>query len=1177
MADYPRAIPLLESAALHFSADSSLTAMLAEARRQAVKPGSAQAEFDLGNASCETGNYDEAIASYQHALALKPDFTEAHNNLGSVLSDLKRHEEAIASYRSALALRPAFAEAHSNLASVLNELKRHEEAIASCQQALAHKPDFAEAHCNLAGALNDLKRHEEAIASCRKALDIQPDLAEAHSNLGLALAALERHEEAVASCQRALAIKPDLVEAHLNLGNALNALKRSEEAIASYQSALALKPDFAEAHGNLGAALSYAGRYAEAIASCNKALALKPGFADAYNNLGTTLNALNRNAEAIASYQSALEAKPDFAEAHFSQGLALLTIGDFKRGWEQYEWRWATKGYAPTRDFVQPLWRGAEDLSGKTILLHSEQGFGDTLQFARYAPLLAARGARVVFEVQPALKALLTGLAGVEVTVAQGDALPVFDCHCPLLSMPLAFATTLQSIPAATPYLHANAGSVAKWQTLLGERSGPRVGLVWSGNPNHKNDRNRSIALARLLPLLAVPGVRFVSLQKDLRAEDAEALRNLSGLARIGDHLDDFADTAAAVSLLDLVITVDSAVAHLAGALGKPVWVLLPFSPDWRWLLEREDSPWYPSARLFRQPQLGDWESVIGRVREELLRFAPGPAARSATQTPPTQGTRTLTVAQALKEAFNVSQQGDPAEAGRPSRLLLQTGGDSFEALHLLSVLGARQGRVDEAIEIIIETLRRNPGSTEAHVLLIACAWSQLPPIVETLRERVTKGKSGEISPLGLLPLPESSASEQYLCARQYAEQQYGEFLSRPPLCGTELRATRNRLRIGYLSADYHEHPVSYLVAEVIERHDRSRFDMFGYSYGPDSDGPMRGRMRAAFDTFREIRPLSHEAAAQQILDDRIDILVDLTGYTTDTRLEILALRPAPVQVSWLGYAGTLGHPRLADYLIGDSVVSPIAHAGHYGETLALMPNCYQPNDRQRAVGAAPQRVAAGLPAHGFVFCCFNQSYKITAQTFDLWCRLLAKVPGSVLWLAQPTAAAERNLRREAQARGVAVERLIFAPRTPTLAEHYARLQCADLALDTYPYTSHTTASDALWAGVPLVTLRGETFASRVAASILHAAQLPELVTDSKQQCYRLALELATDPGRLAQIRARLAANRLSCALFDSERFTRDLERLFRQMWTDYCAGTKQPIVLGAHEVGRDAERNCID
>ena len=295
---------------------------------------------------------------------------------------------------------------------------------------------------------------------------------------------------------------------------------------------------------------------------------------------------------------------------------------------------------------------------------------------------------------------------------------------------------------------------------------------------------------------------------------------------------------------------------------------------------------------------------------------------------------------------------------------------------------------------------------------------------------------------------------------------------------------------------------------------------------------------------------------------------MDLTGYTVNNRLPILALRPAPVQVSWLGYPGTLGHPRLADYLIGDAIVTPLAHAAHYSETLALMPNCYQPNDRQRVIGDRPTRIAAGLPAAGFVFCCFNQSYKITPEMFDLWCRLLVEVPGSVLWLLQPTTDTEHNLRREAQERGIAPERLVFAPRQ-SLSGHLGRLQLADLALDTYPYTSHTTASDALWAGVPLVTRLGDTFASRVAASVVHAAGLPELVTQTPEDYYRLALELATQPDRLAEMKSRLAANRMSCPLFDSARFTHDLERLYQRMWTDYRAGTRQPIVIDADDGGQ--------
>ena len=539
--------------------------------------------------------------------------------------------------------------------------------------------------------------------------------------------------------------------------------------------------------------------------------------------------------------------------------------------------------------------------------------------------------------------------------------------------------------------------------------------------------------------------------------------------------------------------------------------------------------------------------------------FLRGTAHRQAPKLAAAPGAQEPSLAQSLRDAFNSSRQDAPA------RLILRTGGDDFDALRLMSVLGARVGRTDEAVEFLLEALRRNPGSVELHTLLAACAWSELAPVVEKLRAQVTGGKSGEVSPLGLLPLPESSANEQYVCARQYAERQYGELLSRPRLCATAIRADKERLRIGYLSADYHEHPTSFLVARVIEQHDRKRFDVLGYSCGPDADDSMRRRMRAAFDTWRDIRSLSHEVAAQQVCDDGIDILVDLTGYTTNARLEILAQRPAPVQVSWLGYPGTLGHSRIADYLIGDPIVSPPPDGAHFGETLALMPNCYQPNDRQRVIGERPSRVAAGLPAHGFVFCSFNQTYKFTPAMFDLWCRLVAAVPGSLLWLLEPIEAAGANLRREARTRGVAPERIVFAPRR-TQAQHLARLQLADLALDTFPYTSHTTASDALWAGVPLLAMRGNTFASRVSGSIVNAAGLPELVADSPEEYYRAALELATLPDKLAQIRARLADQRMTCALFDSERFTRDLERLYRRMWLGYRAGELQPIVLGAQD-----------
>ena len=492
---------------------------------------------------------------------------------------------------------------------------------------------------------------------------------------------------------------------------------------------------------------------------------------------------------------------------------------------------------------------------------------------------------------------------------------------------------------------------------------------------------------------------------------------------------------------------------------------------------------------------------------------------------------------------------------------------ENAEALNNRGLVLQDLMRYEEAVEDWHRALTIKPDFAEAHISCIhgrqhLCEWSGLGREVEALREWVVRKNSGKITPFSFLALPGTQAGEHLLCARQHAEDRYGRILSRPPLHErTKPQAIRKKLRIGYLSADFREHPVSYLLAEVIELHDRNRFEMFGYSYGPDDASSMRRRLQAGLDTFRDIAPLSDAAASRLIFEDRIDILVDLTGYTGNARTAILALRPAPVQVSWLGYPGTLGHPRLADYLIGDSITTPLEHAQHYSETLALMPNCYQPNDRQRKIGRRPTRSEAGLPSKGFVFCCLNQAYKITPTMFDLWCRLLQLVPGSLLWLLQPNAVAQANLRREAIERGIAADRLVFAPRQP-LPDHLARFRLADLALDTYPYTSHTTASDALWAGVPLVTMIGETFASRVAASILQSAGSPELVARDPDSYFELVLELATRPERLREVRKKLSANRNSCPLFDSERFTRNLERLYERVWSDHCEGIKEHFIL---------------
>jgi tetratricopeptide (TPR) repeat protein len=495
------------------------------------------------------------------------------------------------------------------------------EAYRLISAALAVNPRSADARSNLGLVLHALKRDADALASFEAALALDAGHIEALNNRGSALLRINRPAEALASFERLLTIDPRHLEAQVNRANALLDLDRADEAIAAYDAVLAAQPRHAGAHFNRGNALMQDDRLDEAIAAFDRALAIAPGYVKAHNNRGLALRALNRHSEALASYGRALALDKDFAEAHLNAAHAQLTLGDFARGFAGYEWRW--KIVTPQRRaFRQPPWLGTPAVAGKTILLHAEQGLGDTVQFARYAKPLARAGANVLLEVAPPLKPLLSGIDGATRVLAQGEALPPFDLHCPLASLPLAFKTELPSIPAEVPYLAAPAERLEKWRARMDALPRPRMALAWSGNPAHANDRHRSIPLARLEPLWSVEGVSFISVQRELRDADAAALTGGARLIHLGNELADFADTAAVLALADLVVSVDSAVAHLAGALGRPVWILLPFSPDWRWMLAREDSPWYPTARLFRQPAIGDWDGVIARVRDELLRPA---------------------------------------------------------------------------------------------------------------------------------------------------------------------------------------------------------------------------------------------------------------------------------------------------------------------------------------------------------------------------------------------------------------------------------------------------------------------------------------------------------------------------------------------------------------------------
>ncbi len=587
-------------------------------------------KFRQGVTLHQQGRFAEAEQIYRDVLQQDPKSFEATHLLGILALQARKPQQAVELIEKAIALDPAVPTAYCNLGSALTALQRHAEALASFDTAIALKADLADAHGNRAAALNALRQFEQALASCDKALALKPGYPEAHNNRAHALSALKRYEDAVSSCDRAIALRPNYPEAYNNRGNAFNALGRHTEAVASYDKAIAFAPKYAEAYNNRGNAFYHLGRAEEAVASYELAIAIRPDYAEAYNNRGNALTSLQRCTPALASYDRALALKPDYAEACFNKSVLLLLMGRFAEGWRLYEWRKKKSNPIAARDYPQPLWLGETDVAGKTILLTEEQGLGDTIQFCRYAPLVAQRGSRVILEVPPQLTRLAASLSGIAQIVETGHALPAFDLHCPVLSLPLAFKTGFATIPAEIPYLKADPDQSKAWQDRLGAKTKLRVGLVWSGGvrPNQPVSVNqrRNIPLAKFAALKN-PRVLFYSLQKGQPGE-AE-LAELKGSPWNGpDILDftgaigDFSDTAAFVDNLDLVITVDTAAAHLAGALGKPVWILNRFDTDWRWLLDRADSPWYPSARLFRQDKPGDWESVIQRVKAALDRLA---------------------------------------------------------------------------------------------------------------------------------------------------------------------------------------------------------------------------------------------------------------------------------------------------------------------------------------------------------------------------------------------------------------------------------------------------------------------------------------------------------------------------------------------------------------------------
>ena len=527
-------------------------------------------------------------------------------------------------YRRVLVDAPAHADALHLLGVVIAQRGQPEAAITLIQAAIATTPNDANMHANLGRACKAAGRLDEALTAFDRALALGSKDPGVHNDRGNVLLDLDRAALALDSFGQALALSATYAEALGNRGNALRALNRHAEALDSLDRAIALKPDLADAHSNRGNVLQDLDRHLDAVASYDRALALQPDHLDALVNRGVALRAMCQQAAALASYERALAIRPDHVTARTNRSLCLLQTGDFGKGWVEHEWRLRMPVFAATATrFRDPPWRGSDSLTGKTILLHAEQGFGDTLQFCRYVPLVAGRGARVVLEVGRPLLRLLTSLDGAAQVIPGGSPTPDVDVHCPLLSLPLALGTMLETIPPPA-HLRPDPEQAAHWQHRLAALPGRRIGLVWEGSSLKRHpegraaDRRRSITLRHFAPLGMIPGSFFVSLQTGTAAAQTAAPPPGLAVHDFATELTDFADTAALISALDLVITVDTAVAHLAGSLGKPVWILTQFDADWRWLLNRTDSPWYPSARLFRQSSFGNWNGVIAEVSAAL-------------------------------------------------------------------------------------------------------------------------------------------------------------------------------------------------------------------------------------------------------------------------------------------------------------------------------------------------------------------------------------------------------------------------------------------------------------------------------------------------------------------------------------------------------------------------------
>jgi Flp pilus assembly protein TadD len=585
-----------------------------------VQPDQPDALYLLGTVCHRQGKLDDAVQHLLMAVSVRPDFSEAHNNLGVVMATMGHRLDAVKHFRHVVRLKPNDPDASNNLGNALREQGELDEAVERLRYALRLRPDFADAMHNLGLTLHDQGKYEEAVAQLTLAVRLRPDFAEVYNDLGMICGKMKRWDEAAAHFQQLVRLRPDNADGLAHLGAVLREQGQLDESADRLRHAARLKPDDANILSNLGLTLQQAGQLREAKEHLRHAISVDPEHADAHNNLAVTFAQLGRFDEALGEYAEALRIRPQQAIYRRNRALSWLTLGDFEKGWPEYEFRWQCPGFVE-RKLKQPRWNG-EPIENKTLLLYAEQGLGDTMQWIRYAPMVKQFGATVFVEVQPALMRLLSRVKGIDRLIAQGEMLPAFDYHIPLGSLPGVFQTTVETIPDEVPYLTAEEERVEYWQGQLASLPDLKIGIAWQGNPKQGGDRLRSIPLIHFAPLARLDGVQLISLQKEPGAEQLKEMADALPVIDLARRLDlsggAFLDTAAVMRSLDMVITCDTAIGHLAGALGVPVWLALSAAADWRWLTDRDDTPWYPTMRLFRQNKLGRWDDVFERMAAEI-------------------------------------------------------------------------------------------------------------------------------------------------------------------------------------------------------------------------------------------------------------------------------------------------------------------------------------------------------------------------------------------------------------------------------------------------------------------------------------------------------------------------------------------------------------------------------